>query len=62
MSILGKFDPSSDFTQFYLWAMIIAIVFTVLMTWVVPNGKQRSRRKLTKVDERVVSVDGELID
>ena len=62
MSILGKFDLGSDFTQFYLWAMVIAVIFTVLMTWVAPRGKQRSRTRPTKVDERYTSVDGELID
>ncbi len=61
MALLGKFDINSDFTQFYLWAMIIVLIFTVLLTWVAPRGKKK-RSRAAKIDDRFVSVEGELID
>lgn len=61
MALLGKFDIDSDFTQFYLWLLIIVLLFTVLMTWVAPKkGKKVGR--WAKVDDRYTSVEGELID
>lgn len=61
MALLGKFDINSDFTQFYLGAMIIVIVFTVLLTWVAPR-KGKKTGKGAKVDDRYASFEGELID
>jgi hypothetical protein len=62
MALLGKFDINSDFTQFYLWGLIIFMIFTVLLSWVSPKGKQKVRGRATKIDERYTSVEGELID
>lgn len=61
MALLGKFDLSSDFTQFYLWGMIIALIFVVLMTWVSPRNK-KVRGRPNKVDDRFANVEGDLID
>ena len=61
MSLLDRFDLNSDFTQFYLWAMIILLIFVVLMTWVAPRNK-KMRGRPTKVDDRYTSFEGELID
>ena len=61
MGLLSRFDLSSDFTQFFLGGMIIMMMFAVLLTWVSPKGRSK-RRGGGKVDDRVVNVDGELID
>ena len=61
MALLNKFDINSDFTQFYLWGLILMIAFTVLLTWVAPRGGRKDRSR-TKVDDRFKSIDGELID
>ena len=61
MALLGKFDLNSDFTQFYLWAMVLVIIFTVLLTWVAPR-KGKKIGKGAKVDDRYTSFEGELID
>ena len=60
MGLLSRFDLSSDFTQFFLGGLIIMMTFAVLLTWVSPKG--RSKRRGGKVYDRVVNVDGELID
>lgn len=62
MALLGKFDINSDFTQFYLWGLIIMLVMVVLMTWVSPRGKRKTRGKVVKVEEGYTSFEGELID
>ena len=61
MSLLDRFDLNSEFTQFYLWAMIILLIFVILMTWVAPRNK-KMRGPVTKVDDRYTSFEGELID
>ena len=61
MALLSKFDINSDFTQFYLWGVIIVLTFAVLLSWAVPKPGKRDRSR-TKVDDRYTSVEGELID
>lgn len=61
MGLLGRFDINSDFTQFFLGGLAVLMLFAVLLTWVSPKGKSK-RRRGGKVDDRVVSYDGDLID
>lgn len=61
MGLLSRFDLSSDFTKFFLGGVIIMMIFAMLLTWVSPKGRSK-RRGGGRVDDRVVSVDGDLID
>lgn len=61
MAMLKTFDLSTDFSQFFLGGLIILMLFAVLLTWVSPK-KKRKRRGGGKIDDRVVSVEGDLID
>jgi hypothetical protein len=61
MAMLRTFDLSTDFSQFFLGGLIILMLFAVLLTWVSPKGKKK-RRGGGRVDDRTVSVDGDLID
>ena len=60
MGLLSKFDINTDLSRFFLGGLIILLIFSVLLTWVSPKGKGKGKRG--KVDDRVVSWDGELID
>ena len=58
--MLKAFDLGSDMTSFFVGGFIIFMIFAVLLTWVSP--KRKAKRTRGKVDDRVVSFDGELID
>lgn len=61
MGLLAKFDLSSDFTQFFVAAALLLMLFTVLLSRIAP-GKQKRRGRSGKVDDRFANTDGELID
>lgn len=62
MGLLGRFDISSDFSQFFLGGLIIMMTFTVLLQWVSPKSKAKRKGASSKVDDRFRSFEGELID
>lgn len=61
MGLLARFDLSSDFTRFFLGGFLFLMVITLLLSWVSPKNKEK-RRARGKVDDRFISMEGELID
>lgn len=61
MGMLTRFDLSTDFTQFFVAAAVLTMVFTILLSRVAPGKKKRKGRG-GRVDDRFANTDGELID
>jgi hypothetical protein len=60
MGMLTRFDISTDFTQFFLVLTVVLILVGVLLTRIVPKKAKKGRK--SKVDDRFVSREGELIE
>ena len=61
MSLITRFDLSSDMTSFFLFMFVLMMIFAVLLARVTP-GKKRNRGGGSKVNDRFSSRNGELID